>query len=88
MKAIRVDYDPESEKLTETENAAEEDWVEVCRRFDNDVHRVSNITDRGLFTGLYACFDQEDQRVFYLVAEDRSLEKMRRKNFLRNVGRP
>lgn len=87
MKAIRVDYDPESGTLTDIENTPAEDWVSVCKTYHDDVHRIRNITDRDEFTGLYACFDEDDSRSFYLVEEDDNLKKMRRRHFFRTVGR-
>jgi len=88
MEAIRVDYDPESGILTDIEKAPEEDWVAVCEHYHDDVHRIRNITDRGDYTGLYACFDDDDNRFFYLVKEDERLKKLQRRHFLRNVGKP
>ncbi|MBI9082760.1 MAG: hypothetical protein JEZ11_04125 [Desulfobacterales bacterium] len=87
MKAIRVDYDPESGTLAPIADIPVEDWVAVCETYHDDVHRIRNITDRNEFTGLYACFDDNDSRMFYLVEEDDNLKKLQRRHFFRTVGR-
>ena len=86
MKAVRVDYDPAKGIVGDWEGAEAEDWVEVCQRYHDDVHRIQDIADHGAYTGLYACFDEADTRCYYLVEEDRRLDRIRRKHFLRNLG--
>lgn len=86
MKAIRVNYDSANGRVTDIADASVEDWVAVCEAFHDDVHRTREFTDREGFNALYTCFDEEDNRVYYLVEENRSLRKMRRKHFLGHLG--
>jgi len=39
------------------------------------------------YTGLYACYDDDNQPHHYLVEEDPDLRRLRRKTFLRNLGK-
>lgn len=87
MKSLKVDYDKEKDKLTLAKDSSQEEWVEVCERFDNDVHRLRDETAHAPFTGLYECFDEDDQPSYYLVEEDTRLNKMRHQVFLSKLGR-
>ena len=86
MKSILADYDKDIRKATVHADAQPEDWVKVCTRFNDDVHRISDITDIEGFTALYQCFDDDNRSIFYLVNEDKSLFRLRRKHFLKNIG--
>lgn len=87
MKSILADYDKDNLKATVRPGAEPEDWIKVCTRFNDDVHRISDITDVEGFTALYQCFDDDNRSVFYLVDEDKSLFRLRRKHFLENLGK-
>jgi len=87
MESILADYQKETKKITIVKDAEKEDWAEVCNRYNNDVERICNVTDMENFTGLYQCFDDANRGVFYLVNEDKSLFRIRRKHFLSNIGK-
>ena len=86
MKAIQAEAGQESGETRIKEGAVQEEWPAVCRRFNDDVERVCDIHDIDGYTGLYRCFDDDNQAVYYLVSEDRRLFQMRRKHFLENIG--
>lgn len=87
MDAILVEYDVRKDTLDVAKEGMVEEWVEVCRRFNDDVHRVRDVDDVEPYTGLYECFDEKDKKHYYLVKEDASLYKIRRKNFLSKIGK-
>ena len=88
MKAIRIDYDSETDKIRQVDNQPQEDWAEVCERFDHDVQRIRTVTKRGDYTGLYACCDADNRQIYYLVKENARLKRLKHKVFLSKLGRP
>lgn len=68
------------------EGAKEEDWAAICRKFNDDVTRISDVTDQGEYTGLFECFDNANVSFFYLVKEDKNLYRMKHRHFLGNLG--
>ena len=87
MKALQVNYDKESDTCTPINAQTDEDWAEVCERFDHDVHRLRSETTHPPYTGLYACFDDDNQPSYFLVEEDVRLKALRHKVFLSKLGR-
>jgi hypothetical protein len=87
MKCRHVHFDEATGRIEPAGSAGDEDWVAVCERFNDDVHRLRDVADQGQYTGLYACFDEENARFFYLVQEDATLKRLRRKVFLGKLGR-
>jgi hypothetical protein len=87
MKAIQVNYDKEEDKIAVVDDPPVENWAEVCNRYDNDVHRLRDATNRARYTALYKCFDEDNQPHYFLVEEDHRLKLMRRKMFLKKLGR-
>ena len=87
MKSIQAEFQKDPRTIKFKPGAEQEDWVKVCRRFNDDVERVCDVTDMGEYTGLYQCFDEVSKKFFYLVKEDRSLFRMKRKHFLNNIGK-
>jgi hypothetical protein len=87
MKAQQVRYDQDADAIDSPEDQAPEDWVEVCDRYDNDVQRVRDVQDRPPFTALYACYDPDNRPVYFLVEEDRGLDRLRHKVFFSKLGR-
>lgn len=87
MKALKVDFDKKMAKIVTAEGVTEEDWIDVCERFDNDVHRIREFADKPPYTALYSCYDEDNQPSYFLVEEDRQLDKMRHKVFLNKLGR-
>lgn len=86
MKAIRAAYEETSKNISIEAGAAVEDWVKVCRKFNDDVERICDVTDVENYTGLYACYDDKNERFYYLVEEDKQLFRLKRKHFLDNIG--
>ena len=86
MKSIHVKYDSKNETIEPIENASPEVWEEVCDRFDNDVSRVREVTDQDGYNTLYVCYDENNQPEYYVVDVDETLNKLRRKTFLKKLG--
>jgi len=86
MQSIHVDYNQTTGTITRIEAASPEPWDAVCERFDNDVHRIMDVTDQAGFNALYACYDENNQPVYYLVEEDRTLSKLRHRTQLSKLG--
>ena len=86
MKAIQADVSDAPVKITVKKNAEPESWPDVCRRFNDDVERVCDVEDIPGYTGLYHCFDENNNKTCYLVNEDKSLYRLRRRHFLDNIG--
>lgn len=86
MKSIRVDYDEKTKGIEIPDASADENWVEVCEKFNDDVHRICDVTDQGTYTGLYECYDDDNRKSHYLVEEDRALYRRRHTNMMRNLG--
>ena len=87
MQAIKIKYKEADGVIEPIENESEEAWDVVCERYDNDVRRIRDVNGRETYTAVYACYDENNQPVYYLVEEDEALMKMRRKTFLSKLGR-
>lgn len=87
MKALSVTYDDASDSVAPTADAQEEDWAEVCERFDGDVHRVRDAGEVSGYNALYLCYDEDNRPIHYLVTEDAELQRARQRVFLRKLGR-
>lgn len=87
MKAQQVDYDKEADEIAPAKDPAEQDWVDVCERFSDDVHRIRGVEGKKPYTALYVCFDEDDKPEYYLVEEDRKLNRLRHRVFLEKLGR-
>lgn len=86
MKAIQAEVGRDPAAAQIKDGAAPEDWPQVCRRYDDDVERICDIDQVKGYTGLYRCCDDKNQAVYYLVNEDKSLYRLKRKHFLGNIG--
>ena len=86
MKSLRIDYNESDQTIETVEKAVAEPWDTVCQRYDNDVHRILDVSHRGPYTAVYACYDENNRPVYYLVEEDAALMRMRRKTFLDKLG--
>ncbi len=86
MKSIIVNYDKEKDAIELRDDATEEDWVEVCGKFNDDVHKIRTLSDLGDYNRLYECYDDDNKSVFYAVEEDAELYKLRRKNVYKKLG--
>ena len=87
MKAKQVQYDPERDAIKVGIAAADEDWVAICDRFENDVQRVRDVSDHSPYTALYVCFDPNNRPVHFLVQEQRKLNQLRHKVFYSKLGK-
>lgn len=87
MKSLRIEYDPETGTIDLLADASPEAWDKICERYDNDVQRIKTIADRDDYTALYACYDEDNRPVYFLVEEGEELARMRRKTFLSKLGR-
>ncbi|MBT6339304.1 MAG: hypothetical protein HOJ48_08435 [Desulfobacula sp.] len=86
MRSIQVEFEETSKKITVKKGAKQEDWVSVCRKFNDDVSRVCDVMDQKDYTGLFECCDDDNNRFFYLVKEDKNLYRMKHKRFFNNLG--
>ena len=87
MQALKIEYNEADQAIEPIEGAAPEAWDAVCERYDNDVRRIRDVQDRETYTAVYACYDENNQPVYYLVEEDETLMRMRRRTFLSKLGR-
>ena len=87
MKSLRVEYNPDSGAIDILADVSPEAWDVVCERYDNDVQRVESVSDREDYSALYACYDENNQPIYYLVEEGAALTRMRQKTFLSKLGR-
>ena len=86
MKAIEIEYDEDSGRIEAKEGAVEKDWVRLCRDFNDDVHRIGDVSDQGEYTAVYACFDENECKFYYLVEERKDLYRIKRSTFLGKLG--
>lgn len=86
MESIEVDYDRKLKKVTMKKDAEKKDWVKVCRQFNDDVERVMDFEKYRNYTGLYVCHDDYNNPFYFLVREDKALYRIKRKNFIDNIG--
>ena len=86
MKSIQAEFQKDPREIKIKDGAEQEDWPQVCRRFNDDVERVCDVSVEK-YTGLYQCFDEMNKGFFFLVEEDDSLFRMKRKHFLDNIGK-
>lgn len=87
MKALAVEYDAASDRVTAPEVENSEDWAAVCERFDGDVHRIRTADEVGGYDALYVCYDEDNQPSHFLVSEDAELQRARHRVFLKKLGR-
>ncbi len=86
MKSIQAEFEEANDKVTIKKGAKPEDWVAVCKKFNDDVSRVKDVSDQKGYTGLFECLDDDNKRFFYLVEEDKELYRMKHKHFYDNLG--
>jgi len=84
---LQINFDKDSDEIDLIEDQAEENWIEVCERYDDDVHRIRSISGPSPFTAVYTCYDEDNNPSYFLVEEDSKLDKMRHKIFLDKLGR-
>jgi hypothetical protein len=86
MKSLHVHFNATTQAIDTIENASPEPWEAVCERFDNDVHRIMDLPGSKGYTALYACYDENNQPVYYMVEEGEALLKLRHKTLLGKLG--
>lgn len=86
MKCIQTEFEETSKKITVKKGAHEEDWVAVCKKFNDDVSRICDVKDVENYTGLFKCCDDDNKAFFYLVTEDKNLYRIKHKHFYDNLG--
>ena len=87
MQALKIKYKEADPRIEPIEDASPEPWNVVCERYDNDVQRIQDVNDRETYTAVYACYDENNQPIYYLVEEGEALMRMRRRTFLSKLGR-
>lgn len=87
MKAVLVRFNKDEDTIHTIKDQTVENWVDVCHRYDNDVHRLRDASEHAPYTALYECFDEDNQSQYYLVEEDHRLRQIRQKVFLSKLGR-
>lgn len=87
MKALAVEYDAASDRVTVPDAEESEDWSAVCERFDGDVHRIRAADDVAGYDALYVCYDEDNQPSHFLVSENAELQRERHRVFLQKLGR-
>ncbi len=87
MKSLRVTFDEATQAVDPIENASPHPWNVICEKFDNDVMRIKTVSDSKGYNALYACYDDNNQPVYYLVEESADLTKLRHRTFLNKLGR-
>ena len=88
MQCLQINFEPETGTVTPMADALPETWEAVCERYDNDVHRIMDYTDKEGYSAIYTCYDEDNQPAHYLVEEGEALNKLRHKTFLEKLGRP
>jgi hypothetical protein len=86
VKSVHVNFNEATQAIDPIENASPEPWDEVCERYDNDVRRIMDLPDPTAYTALYACYDEDNQPIYYMVEEGEALLKLRHKTFLDKLG--
>jgi hypothetical protein len=87
MKSLHVNFNETTQAIDAIDEVSPEAWDVVCERFDNDVRRIKAVSDPRGYSALYACYDENNQPVYYLVEEDDELTKLRQRTFLDKLGR-
>ena len=87
MLAIKIKYNEADQLIEPIENEPQEPWDAVCESYDNDVQRIRDVNDQETYTAVYACYDENNQPIYYLVEEGEALMRMRRRTFLSKLGR-
>lgn len=87
MKSLHVNFNEATQTIDPIDDVSPESWDVVCERFDNDVRRIKAVSDPKGYSALYACYDENNQPVYYLVEEGDELTKWRQRTFLDKLGR-
>ncbi len=86
MKSVMVMYDEASDTISGNDSSESEFWADVCKKYNDDVHRMRNVEGMGTYSGLYECFDDNNKCFYYIVEEDPELYKFKRQGFYKKLG--
>ncbi len=86
MRSIEINYQLETDTVEKIDDTTAENWIDVCEKFNDDVHRIKDIDVDSIYSGLYECFDDNNKRKYYLVEEAKELFTLRRKNVRDKLG--
>lgn len=86
MKCIQAEFEEDEKKITIKKDAVTENWIDICAKFNDDVSRICDVSNLEDYTGLFECFDDDNKRFYYLVKEDKSIYRMKRRHFYDNLG--
>jgi len=86
MNAIRARRSDDTGRIEPEPGAIDENWLDVCQHFNDDVHRIEDVAGSEKYTALYECFDDDNHSVLYLVEETEELKRVRRQRFRRHLG--
>ena len=86
MKSVMVKYDEASDTISGHDSSESESWADVCEKYNDDVHRIRNVTDMGTYTGLFECIDDSNKSFYYIVEEDPELYKFKHRGFYKKLG--
>ena len=87
MKSLQVNFNEATQAVEPIDNTFQEPWDDVCDRFNNDVRRIKTVSDPKGYNAIYACYDENNQPVYFLVEESDVLRKLRQRTFLHKLGR-
>lgn len=87
MQSLHVNFNQATQAIDPIDNASPEPWDLICEKFDNDVRRIMSVSDARGYNALYACYDENNRPVYYLVEEGGMLTKLRQRTFLDKLGR-
>ena len=87
VKSLQVNFNESSQAIEAIDNASQEPWEDICQRFNNDVRRIKKVSDPDGYNAIYACYDENNQPVYYLVEERDVLTELRHRTFLGKLGR-
>lgn len=86
MKSVMVKYDEDSDTISGHDGSESESWAKVCEKYNDDVHRVRDVSDMGTYTGLFECIDDDNNTFYYIVEEDKDLYRFKRRNVYKSLG--
>ena len=87
MKSLHVNFNEATQVIEPIDGASQEPWEDICERFNNDVRRIKTVSDPKGYNAIYACYDENNQPVYYLVEERDLLTKLRNRTFFDKLGR-
>ena len=87
MKSLHVNFNEATQAIEPIDSTSQEPWEDICERFNNDVRRIKTVSDPRGYNAIYACYDENNQPVYYMVEERDVLAKLRHRTFFDKLGR-